>query len=141
MARLESIPPLHLVGALAILFIGYSIASNLLQNARIRKLGARAPMRRNKLPFGIDMAYEAVTSSLADRTHEMWLAMFEKYAGKGRYTVEANIVNRVIFTADHENMKAILATQFKDYGKGEQFTKDWYPFLGHGTCRTCSTKN
>jgi cytochrome P450 len=38
----------------------------------------------------------------------------------------------VIMTAEPENIKAILATQFKDYGKGERFRKDWFPFLGNG---------
>lgn len=37
---------------------------------------------------------------------------------------------RVVMTADDANIKAILATQFSDYGKGEQFNKDWHEFLG-----------
>lgn len=38
--------------------------------------------------------------------------------------------NRVIFTADPENIKALLTTQFTEYGKGEQFHKEWQAFLG-----------
>ena len=38
--------------------------------------------------------------------------------------------HRFIFTADPENVKAILATQFGDYGKGELFHEDWKHFLG-----------
>lgn len=37
---------------------------------------------------------------------------------------------RFIFTADPENIKAILATQFQDYGKGKPFHEDWKDFLG-----------
>jgi len=37
---------------------------------------------------------------------------------------------RVIFTADPENIKAILATQFTSYGKGEPFHQEWKDFLG-----------
>lgn len=37
---------------------------------------------------------------------------------------------RIVFTIDHENIKAILATQFSDYGKGEPFHREWKPFLG-----------
>jgi cytochrome P450 len=37
---------------------------------------------------------------------------------------------RCIFTADPENIKAILATQFTDYGKGKPFHEDWKDFLG-----------
>jgi cytochrome P450 len=43
---------------------------------------------------------------------------------------------RVIFTADPENIKAILTTQFAEYGKGEQFHKEWEPFLGDGIFTT-----
>jgi cytochrome P450 len=47
------------------------------------------------------------------------------------WTVEGRILNqRVVFTADPENIKAILATQFADYGKGEPFHKEWQAFLG-----------
>lgn len=37
---------------------------------------------------------------------------------------------RVVFTIDPENIKAILATQFGDYGKGEPFHREWKDFLG-----------
>ena len=40
------------------------------------------------------------------------------------------IGQRIIFTSDEENIKAILATQFQDYGKGPQFRKEWKDFLG-----------
>ncbi|KAI4191103.1 MAG: hypothetical protein L6R41_000324 [Letrouitia leprolyta] len=43
---------------------------------------------------------------------------------------------RFIFTADPENIKAILATQFHEYGKGENFLHDWEDFLGHGIFTT-----
>jgi cytochrome P450 len=43
---------------------------------------------------------------------------------------------RVIFTADPENIKAILTTQFAEYGKGEQFHKEWEEFLGDGIFTT-----
>ena len=50
---------------------------------------------------------------------------------KNPYTVEAiTIGERIVFTADEENIKAILATQFQDYGKGPQFRKEWKEFLG-----------
>jgi hypothetical protein len=58
--------------------------------------------------------------------------MFQKWAGPNHYTIEAGASARMIFTAEPENIKAILATQFKEYGKGEQFRKDWHAFLGDG---------
>jgi cytochrome P450 len=47
------------------------------------------------------------------------------------WTVSGRILNqRIVFTADPENIKAILATQFGDYGKGEPFHREWKDFLG-----------
>lgn len=40
------------------------------------------------------------------------------------------IVSRVIITDDPENIKAILTSQFADFGKGELFHREWYDFLG-----------
>lgn len=57
------------------------------------------------------------------------------------YTVEGNAGGkRVVFTADPENIKAILATQFQDYGKGPQFQKDWHEFLGNSIFSTDGDK-
>lgn len=122
----------HLLGAVVVLYIAYKISVVISINAQIRKLGARAPVRRSYVPWGLDMAYEVLMSALENKTYEMWLGMFEKWAGPGRYTIEAGVGQRVILTADPENMKAILATQFKDYGKGKQFWQEWHAFLGNG---------
>lgn len=61
---------------------------------------------------------------------EIWRSYFDN-AGAGNWTVETRVMNtRIVFTADTENIKAILATQFRDYGKGEPFHRDWSGFLG-----------
>ncbi len=61
---------------------------------------------------------------------QAWDHWFTTPTGK-RYTMEAAPVGRrTIFTADPENIKAILATQFTDYGKGEPFHREWKDFLG-----------
>lgn len=47
------------------------------------------------------------------------------------WTAEVRLLGRrIVMTADPENIKAILATQFADFGKGEQFHREWYEFLG-----------
>jgi cytochrome P450 len=59
------------------------------------------------------------------------LETWQSFFSLGRYTVEASPGGRrCIFTADPENIRAILATQFHDYGKGEPFHRDWEDFLG-----------
>jgi hypothetical protein len=42
----------------------------------------------------------------------------------------------LILTEDHENIQAILATQFEDYGKGDRFHEEWKPFLGESIFTT-----
>jgi cytochrome P450 len=126
----------YLLGAVIVLFIGYTTLQRFYIDARIRKLGARAPVRKTYLPYGLDLAYDIIRQALKDKSYEMWIDMFEKWCGPGRYTVEAGVGERVILTAEPENIKAILATQFKDYGKGEQFRKDWHTFLGNGIFTT-----
>jgi cytochrome P450 len=121
----------QIAGAVLILFIAYRITSKLYVDARLRKLGARAPIRRSYWPYSIDIAYELITHSLADRNYDFWIKMFGKWAPK-QWTLEAGIAERVILTAEPENVKAILATQFKEFGKGEAFHKDFYDFLGNG---------
>ncbi|CAA9959190.1 Cytochrome P450 52A11 [Pyrenophora teres f. maculata] len=126
----------YLLGAFVVLFISYRVARQVYIDARIRKLGARAPIRRAYVPYGLDFAYNAVVCAMDNKLYEMWVAVFEKWCGPGRYTVEVGIGERVIMTADPDNIKAILATQFKDYGKGEQFRLDWHDFLGNGIFTT-----
>ena len=123
----------YLLGAATVLFVAYRIFQVLSTNAKIRRLGARAPVRTSYVPLSLDMAYDTIIYALNEQMYELWIGMFAKYCGPGRYTIEAGIGERVILTADPENIKAILATQFKDYGKGEQFRREWYEFLGNCT--------
>ena len=85
------------------------------------------------VPFGLLSLFRAIWYFSHYRNHEFWWKMFTEGGNpKKPYTVETLIIGeRIIFTADEENIKAILATQFQDYGKGKQFQKEWDDFLGH----------
>jgi cytochrome P450 len=130
-----NIPFPFLVLGAVVLYIGYSTAIRLQKDARIRRLGARPPKRTSYLPLGLDTAYNVINHARKDTLYEMWVSMYETFS-PGHYTVEAGVGERVILTAEPENIKAILATQFKDYGKGEQFRRDWHMFLGNGIFTT-----
>ena len=53
------------------------------------------------------------------------------------YTVETKIGSRrYILTADHEIIKAVLATQFNNFGKGEIFNRQFHDFLGDSVFTT-----
>ncbi|KAK3906676.1 cytochrome P450 [Staphylotrichum tortipilum] len=93
-----------------------------------RMPGERAPQIKSKLPFGIDFLWHSVQASMKYENLEMWRGMFTKTQSS---TAEVRLAGRrIVFTADHENIKAILATQFGDYGKGEPFHREWKAFLG-----------
>jgi cytochrome P450 len=132
----NDVPLPYLLVAAGVFYFVYNLAVRIHKDARIRKLGARGPVRRSYLPWGVDMAYDMVQHAKKDEIYEMWTSMFKKNALPGQYTVEAGVGERVILTAEPENIKAILATQFKEYGKGEQFRKDWHAFLGNGIFTT-----
>ena len=76
----------------------------------------------------------AVQSLRQNRVLAFWDWLFEHTgaADKGSYTVELKILAnaRVILTADPDNIKTILTTQFENYGKGPQFHLEWQDFLG-----------
>jgi hypothetical protein len=119
---------LYAVGGCAL----YSIITGILENRHINALGGRAPVRKSYLPLGLDTLYKVVTSSLRHDQLGFWLDGFKKFGSSGNpWTVEAQIGGqRLVLTADPDNIKAILATQFNDYGKGEEFNKHWHDFLG-----------
>lgn len=68
-----------------------------------------------------------------DETLKFWNDTFMRLCKnhKSPYTVETTVAGqRIIMTADQENVKAILATQFDDFGKGKKFREDWVDMLG-----------
>ena len=122
----------YAVGALLLLFIIRYIALSVRKEWKIRSLGGHAPRVRTWLPWGIDFVAKAIMSSSRFEDLRFWQGLLNKYAHPARpFTVETSTGGqRLIFTIDDENIKAILATQFSDYGKGERFHKDWHDFLG-----------
>lgn len=138
----DRVSPRTLALALAALYLVYALATRINEAARVRALGGRAPVRTTYLPLGLDLVYKAVKATLRNASYDFWLDNF-RIAGKGEnpYTVEAGVGGmRTIFTADPDNIKAILATQFADYGKGERFNREWHEFLGDSIFTTDGTK-
>ncbi|KAF1809375.1 cytochrome P450 [Eremomyces bilateralis CBS 781.70] len=99
---------------------------------KIRKLGHRAPSRFTFVPFGLNFIYSAIKAAREHKNLELWRDLMLNYGNKNNpYTVESSAGGRrIILTADPDNIKAILATQFGDYGKGEPFHQEWKDFLG-----------
>ena len=98
----------------------------------IKKLGHHPPAYKSFLPLGLDFLWKFTRSLQNHKDLEFWQNMFLDNGNSANpYTIEVYILGKkIMFTADPENMKAILATQFNDFGKGERFREDWRPFLG-----------
>ncbi|KAI9720609.1 MAG: hypothetical protein M1812_002789 [Candelaria pacifica] len=128
---------LKLIGIAVATWSIIGIAKWYKEEKKIKALGGHAPRVRSYWPLGLDILYGAVKGALAHKNLEFWQSIFDKAGvsssnhGAHRYTCEGTPGGRrIIFTADPENIKAILATQFADYGKGKPFHDEWFDFLG-----------
>jgi cytochrome P450 len=66
-----------------------------------------------------------------NRLMEYYFSMFEHADPSCPSAVEICIVGRrSIITIDPEHIKAVLATNFTQFGKGDRFHATWQPFLG-----------
>jgi cytochrome P450 len=82
----------------------------------------------NILGLGLDIIIRQVEATIKYKNLESFLEMLKPSTN---YNVEGRMLGRrIVLTADPENIKAILATQFADYGKGEPFHREWKEFLG-----------
>ena len=109
----------------------YLALTIILEKQSIRRLGTHAPTVRAYLPFGIDIFIRSLRGSRTNTDYEFWDWLFNHSSNAHSKTAETTLARqRFLFTADPENIKAILATQFADYGKGEPFHEDWKHFLG-----------
>jgi cytochrome P450 len=105
------------------------VISRVDEHRRIRRLGNYGPTVHLYWPLGLDFIYRSIKATLNHDNLEHWRK--NVFMAVGSWTCETRIANqRVVFTADPENIKAILATQFGDYGKGEPFHGEWKDFLG-----------
>lgn len=111
-------------------YVLFLIAKRITEERRIQALGGHTRYATTYAPFCLDMIVRTVYNTMKHKNLEGWRGFFER-DGKGGYTVESRPAGlRIILTADVENIKAILASQFGDYGKGEPFHQDWKEFLG-----------
>ncbi|KAI9803776.1 MAG: hypothetical protein M1825_001656 [Sarcosagium campestre] len=77
---------------------------------------------------GLDVIFFILKVARDYTNMEWWQSFFHDL---GSHTVETCVAGqRMVFTDDPENIKALLASQFNDFGKGEPFHKDWHDFLG-----------
>src|SRR4051794_30975207 len=81
-------------------YVLHSVYVSIDKNRRLRRLGARPPKIRNKLPWGFDFVQRAIKATMEHKNLELWRENFEVL---GCWTLEVNTIGRrVLFTADVE---------------------------------------
>ncbi|GAM85529.1 hypothetical protein ANO11243_035360 [Dothideomycetidae sp. 11243] len=129
----ERSPAFTLVSLVVVLLFSRFVFAYVQRERKIRRLGGHAPAYRSSwIPFGIGFVYNSIKKARKMEDYDFWCDAIGENANPNRpYTIEINVFGRrSIFTSDEENIKAILATQFHDYGKGERFNREWHEFLG-----------
>ncbi|OLL25596.1 Cytochrome P450 52A13 [Neolecta irregularis DAH-3] len=87
------------------------------------------PRYRNRYPLGLDGLYRFYRSLYDDTFYETMQSLYSEYGHT--FNLRALGID-FYFTDDPENIKAMLATQYDDFGKGPAFNAAFYPFLGDG---------
>ncbi|PGH13217.1 hypothetical protein AJ79_03775 [Helicocarpus griseus UAMH5409] len=97
------------------------------------------PRVRTRLPFGIDYITRGIVYNSRNQSLLFWEELFDTHSPFR--TVEIKLgPQTVIATWDPENVKALLTTQFWEYGKGERFHAEWKAFLGDAIFTTDGDK-
>ncbi|RCI11102.1 hypothetical protein L249_7309 [Ophiocordyceps polyrhachis-furcata BCC 54312] len=131
---LQHISPTSLALSLLGLIIIRLAVVRLDEHRRIKRLGNYGTSIQTYAPFGLDIALRGVYAICRHRLLEHWR---DDYFRPGVWTAETRILGkRAVFTADPDNVKAILSTQFGDFGKGEALHHEFEPFLGDGIFAT-----
>ncbi|KAK1525633.1 cytochrome P450 [Colletotrichum costaricense] len=127
-----------LVLGLLFLVVLRRIAKFIDEERRIRRHGGHASRYKSYTPFGVlsglHFLWSITTHALQDQNLKFMHNAFLR-SGQGKknpYTFEVSLIgSRAIFTADPENIRAMLATQFSDFGKGQRFRADWFELMGN----------
>ena len=131
-----------LTTASAALWLATRIIRSNKTEQRIRDNGGHGSRYKSYLPWSVDFVCSILFHVIKDNDLYWWHTLFVNNAKPTRpYTVEVNALGgQVIFTADPENIKAMLADQFLDYGKGDNLDPNWRAVVGHSILATDGDK-
>ncbi|KAI5303242.1 Glycoside hydrolase, 38 vacuolar alpha mannosidase [Ascosphaera pollenicola] len=82
----------------------------------------------------VEFLFQIIKAALNHGDYKFWMKLMTRPDGSLRWTYEVNSHSkfRCISTSDPENVKAILATQFSDYGRGAHFHDAFETLFGEG---------
>ncbi|OLL26170.1 Cytochrome P450 52A13 [Neolecta irregularis DAH-3] len=87
------------------------------------------PLVKSFIPLGLDNILMLIRLSIENTHFYFFKRHFENYGQT--FALRVGVAN-LYFTNDPENIKALLSTQFGEFGKGPLFHETLKEFLGHG---------
>ncbi|EHK17068.1 uncharacterized protein TRIVIDRAFT_42427 [Trichoderma virens Gv29-8] len=123
---------LWLVITIPCLVVVLGIIERLVVNYRLSKVdGVRASILAWNPVTSFYHFFKAGYMHANNRMLENFFSMFKDADPRCPHAVEMTIFGRrSILTVDPEHIKALLTTNFTQFGKGEMFHRTWKPFLG-----------
>ena len=130
-----SIPYTALLITAAVIYFLHSAYVRISHKLRARRLGCKpAFVRPSRLPLGLDNLKRSLVAANEQVLQNDDVAVYEEI---GRSTWVQNVLGTWYHnTVDPENIKAILATQFKDFELGPLRFNLLGPLVGHGIFTT-----
>lgn len=117
---------------IAVVYLVQNLWISLSVRRRARALGCKPVLeRKGKYPLGIDLLARAIKFL---KKNEFLIEEVNVVNSLGNPTTfkQSNLGTTIHLTNDPENIKAILATQFKDFELGPLRYKVFEPLLGKG---------
>lgn len=103
---------------------------------REQQLGCKKPYKASVGPFGLSQVWKSLRADQEKKFPDFLIEnskLASARAGRLVTTTEATLLGQKRFiTSDPANVRAVLATQFKEFGLGNDRINTFAPVLGHG---------
>ncbi|TWU72695.1 hypothetical protein ED733_003751 [Metarhizium rileyi] len=126
------------LGAAVVVMLINTVQTRLRHRAMAKKLGCKPPVAAPSTePSGIVATYRSAKASKEKRFPQFLQEQLEKLNARegrqvGTLTFVTPLFKRMIFTVDPQNIQAMLALKFTDFGLGVNRTDNFRPLLGNG---------
>ncbi|TQV92605.1 hypothetical protein V2A60_009078 [Cordyceps javanica] len=121
-----------IAASIAALYILQQIWIEYSHRRRASALGCKPTyLRQGKLPFSVDQTYKAINALKDNEFLNLEVRTYKDLGGRSTFQ-QATLGRKLLMTSDPENIKAMLATQFKEFGLGPIRYNVLEPLLGLG---------
>lgn len=118
-----------LLGVATVLVLAHEFMREFEYKRQAKKLGCAPPYGMMDRPFGLPNIISLLRYNSRNKVLQFFLERLEKY---DVWTARVQSVGVILMlTVDPENIKTILATNFKDYSLGDRY-QQLFPLLGNG---------